>query len=511
MPVGELYAIVLAVFYAVAMAVLILFGANLAFLAVQFSRRDRLLDGPVPDLDATPSLPARLPNVTVQIPLFNERFVARRVIDACARLDYPSELLEIQVLDDSVDDTVEIVAERVRQWRRRGVNVSHIHRTDRSGFKAGALANGLRSARGDLVAVFDADFVPLRDWLTRVIPHFDQPDVGMVQTRWGHRNLARSFLTRVQAANLDAHFAIQQRARNLLGLFINFNGTAGIWRRACIADAGGWQGDTLTEDLDLSYRAQLSGWKLHYVHEIEVPAELPTTVAALRKQQFRWTKGGMETSTKLLHRLWSSVQPLSVKLEGTLHLTNHALYPFLLLAVACHAPLVYLRSVGRGPDELYFGLLGLGLIAFTGVVLEQVFAQRSLYPNWLNRLRILPAYMAVSIGLSANNSVAMIQGLAGVRTPFIRTPKFSEPTEGSEPSPGYGRVRFEVINVVELLLLVYSLFGLYLTIRAREWAAVSFQALFVVGFLLIVGLSLLELFRSRSVSVSSPTIIAAPE
>src|SRR6056297_2067888 len=336
--------IIIPAFYAISIAVLLAYGGNLLWLAVFHATDQELRDGPVPDPEDLPEPDASWPSVTVQLPLYNEADVVDRLIDACAALDYPRRKLEIQVLDDSTDETVDKVADRVEYWQNRGVDIVHIHRTDRTGYKAGALANGLRLARGDYVAIFDADFVPGADFLRRMMPHFfDDENLGMVQARWGHLNQDDSLLTQVQAFGLDAHFAIEQHVRQASDCFMNFNGTAGVWRRACIEDAGGWEHDTLTEDLDLSYRAQLEGWAFKYVPTTEVPAELPPDMNALRSQQFRWAKGGVETALKLVGRLWRSEEPARVKLQGTFHLTAHFAFPFILLAALTHAPLLLLK------------------------------------------------------------------------------------------------------------------------------------------------------------------------
>ncbi len=491
----------IATLYAVAMGVLLLFGANLLWLAVRFAWIDRLHYGPVPlDPETPPPMSKPWPSVTIQIPLYNERYVAERVIDACAAIDYPDRLLEIQVLDDSTDETSLLVEQRVAYWRKRGIDIVHIRRTDRTGFKAGALQNGLRLATGDLIAIFDADFIPGEGFLRRLVPHFQDPEVGLVQARWGHINADASLLTRIQAAGLDAHFAIDQYVRSRLGYFMNFNGTAGMWRASCIDDAGGWEGDTLTEDLDLSYRAQMKGWKFLFLPEVEVPAELPVDMNALRQQQFRWTKGGAETARKVLRRLWKSDQPLSIKLEGSMHLGNHVVFPFVLLVAAFHAPLALLRATGEGPPEIYYGFLSLGLFAFTGVFLVQLFTQRALYPDWPKRLALFPWFMAGSMGLALNNTVAVFEALIGRRTAFVRTPKLSAEARKQRPAwwkSAYSRVRTPRIVWAELGLALYSLAGLIAAVVVGEWAAVAFQSLFTLGFGSISGYTIYQTWQAR--------------
>ena len=497
----------IAALYAFALAVLLAYGLNLLWLAMLHARQDEQHGGPVPE-EAPAAVPrprASWPAVTVQLPLFNEAHVAERLIDACARLAYPRRRLEIQVLDDSTDETTGRVARRVEAWQRRGLDITHIRRTERAGYKAGALQNGLRLARGTLIAVFDADFVPPPDFLRRTVPAFEDADVGLVQARWGHLNAGDSLLTQVQAFGLDAHFALEQSVRARAGCFMNFNGTAGLWRRACIEDAGGWQHDTLTEDLDLSYRAQLRGWRFRYLPGVEVPAELPVEMEALRAQQFRWAKGGIETARKLLGALWHSDQPRRVRWEGTLHLTAHLVFPFLLLAAAVHAPLLVQKNLGSGPGALYFALMGVGMTGFAGFFLAQLFAQRALYPNWPQRLRLFPLFMAGTIGLSLSNTRAVWQALRGTKTAFVRTPKYRREDRAAQGSlwrsdwrrSRYAGGHFSLVVWGEALMALYSLAGLAALLYYGEWAAVPFQAFFAAGFALVAGSSLRQARRVR--------------
>ncbi|MFB6099498.1 MAG: glycosyltransferase [Salinibacter sp.] len=490
--------------YAVAIVALTAYGGNLLWLALVHAHNETLRDGPVPDPDALPVPDDAWPVVTVQLPLYNEAEVAKRLIDACVNLDYPHRKLEIQVLDDSTDETTERVARRVEHWQERGVDITHVHRDDRTGYKAGALANGLRLARGELVAIFDADFVPQADFLRRMVPSFfDDENLGMVQARWGHLNRDDSLLTKVQAFGLDAHFAIEQRVREMTDCFMNFNGTAGVWRRACIEDAGGWAHDTLTEDLDLSYRAQLRGWNFTYVPTAEAPAELPPDMNALRSQQFRWAKGGAETALKLTGRLWRSDEPWRVKLEGTFHLTAHFAFPFILLAVLTHAPLLLLKGIGRGPGELYFAVMGFGLFGFAGFFLAQLFAQRALHPDWQRRLRLFPVFLAGTMGLSLSNTNAVWQALRGTDTAFIRTPKYGAVANESWWESRYAVAELPPVVWGELGLALYSTAGLGVTVALGEWAAVPFQALFALGFVLVTASSLRQVFTVRQTQTVS--------
>ena len=491
----------LAALYTLAIAVLLVYGLNLLWLAVVQARQVGQQRGPVPEEPAAAPRPrTSWPVVTVQLPLFNEAHVAERLIDACACLTYPRRRLEIQVLDDSTDETAERVARRVDVWQRRGLDIVHIRRTERTGYKAGALQNGLRLARGALIAIFDADFVPPPDFLRRTVPAFKEASVGLVQVRWGHLNAGDSLLTQVQAFGLDAHFALEQSARARAGCFMNFNGTAGLWRRACIEDAGGWQHDTLTEDLDLSYRAQLRGWRFRYLPGVEVPAELPVEMEALRAQQFRWAKGGIETARKLLGALWRSGQPRRVRWEGTLHLTAHLVFPFILLAATVHAPLLVLENLGHGPGALYFALMGLGMVGFAGFFLAQLFAQRALYPDWPRRLRLFPLFMAGTMGLSLSNTRAVWQALRGTKTAFVRTPKYRREDRtalGDWRRSRYAGSRLAPVVWSEVLMACYSLAGLAALLYYGEWAAVPFQAFFAAGFALVAGSSLRQAQRVR--------------
>lgn len=498
--------------YAVAIMALTAYGSNLLWLALFHAGNDTVRDGPVPDPDDVPTPTESWPVVTVQLPLYNEAEVATRLIDACVNLDYPTDLLEIQVLDDSTDETATRVAERTEYWKKRGVNIRHIHRDDRTGYKAGALSNGLKQAHGELIAIFDADFVPQPDFLCRMVPHFfGAENLGTIQARWGHLNRENSLLTKVQAFGLDAHFAIEQHVRDQADCFMNFNGTGGIWRRACIEEAGGWEHDTLTEDLDLSYRAQLEGWDFKYISTVETPAELPPDMNALRSQQFRWAKGGVETALKLLGPLWGSDETMRVKAEGTFHLTAHFAFPFILLAALTHAPLLLLKGVGHGPGEMYFGLMGLGLFGFVGFFLAQLFAQRVLYPDWCRRMRLFPAFMAGTMGLSLSNTNAFLQALWGTDTAFIRTPKYGVDSDESWWESRYTIPELRPVVWGELMLALYSTVGLGITIALGEWAAVPFQALFAAGFVLVSMSSVrqvLTLHRKEAVPTPATSAVS---
>ncbi len=425
-----------------------------------------------------------LPVITLQLPVFNERFVVDRLIDAALALDWPAHKLQIQVLDDSTDNTPSLVAAALARHRDSGVELAHLCRTDRSGFKAGALAAGLESARGDLVAILDADFVPHPDFLRRCIPFFADPKVGLVQARWGHLDRDHSWLTRLQGLAIDGHFSVEQAGRCWSGLALNFNGTAGIWRRAAIDDAGGWQGDTLTEDLDLSYRAQLADWKVEFLIDVEVPAEIPADIEAFKSQQRRWAKGSIQTAVKLLGPVWRSAWTRHRKLAATLHLTHYLVHP-LMLTVALAAPAVLtLWQVHLGP--LAFAIMAsLLILGALGPTTLYVVAQRSLRNDWRRRLIDMPLLMLVGCGIAVSNTRAVLSGLFGSRGTFVRTPKrrlTDAPDSGV--SSGY-RLPLDPIFLVEGALALYTTWGLTLYLEQGKWFVGPFLALYAGGFAVV--------------------------
>ena len=438
----------------------------------------RAYAGPPP---LAPPVPAAWPRVTVQLPLYNEQNVVERVIDAAAALDYPLGRLHIQVLDDSTDATVGLAGARVAHHAARGLRISHVRRAGREGYKAGALRHGLTETDGEFIAIFDADFVPDPDFLRRTVPYFAQDArVGVVQTRWGHLNQHQSLLTRLQAFGLDAHFLIEQVGRTFAGYFINFNGTGGVWRRACIEDAGGWHTDTLTEDLDLSYRAQLRGWHFVYRPEIVAPAELPAAMDALKSQQFRWTKGAAETARKHLGGLWRSGQPLATKLHGTFHLLNSSVYVVILLMALLSVPLVFVREQYR-EYRVVFQLASIFLIGFTPLIyyyftawrLAQPVGQKRFYPGFFL------LFLAVSMGLALHNARAVALGWLGRRTPFVRTPKAGS---GAGATRRYRTGGVGPLVVLEGLLAAYFAFGLAAGVYFGDFGLLPFHALLTVGF-----------------------------
>jgi cellulose synthase/poly-beta-1,6-N-acetylglucosamine synthase-like glycosyltransferase len=435
--------------------------------------------------------PARfpeLPVLTVQLPLFNEMYVVERLIDAVCALAYPKDKLEVQVLDDSTDDTVEVARRAVEAKRREGFDIVHLHREHRTGFKAGALEAGLARSRGELVAIFDADFVPLPDFAERLVHHFTDPSVGLVQARWGHLNPDHSALTRVQALLLDGHFVIEQSARNRSGRFFNFNGTAGIWRRTCIEDAGGWQHDTLTEDLDLSYRAQIRGWKFVFVPDVVAPAELPVEMVAFKSQQHRWAKGSIQTARKLLPLIVRSALPWRVKTEAVLHLTANACYVLMILLTLLVVPAVWLR---REISPWLIAAIDLPLFAFSSisVVWFYAVAQREALGTLRGIGRRIPFLMAVGVGLSVNNARAVLEALSGRPSEFRRTPKYNLRRGESVASRRYrGTTGRDVW--IEAAIAAYLTVAVLGAAWAGLWLAIPFLALFQAGFVYTVVMTL---------------------
>lgn len=437
-----------------------------------------------------PEAPPLPPTVTVQLPVYNERNVIERLIDATCNLDWPRERLQIQVLDDSTDDTVEVARGAAARWRARGVDIEVLHREDRSGYKAGALAAGLSTAKGELIAIFDADFIPTPDFLTRTVPHFAAPRVGMVQARWGHCNEDQNPLTRLAAILLDGHFVIEHTARNRSDLFFNFNGTAGVWRRAAIQDAGGWAHDTVTEDLDLSYRAQLNGWRFVYLLDLVVPSEVPATMAAYKNQQHRWAKGSMQTARKLLFRLLRSPLPLRVRLEAASHLTMNLAYP-LVLVVALLLPWTLAARDLREPGALWaldlalFGVTMASNLSFYGLTLREVWPQ-----GWRARLPRLLGTLVLGVGMALNQTLAVLEGLFGQDRTFVRTPKSGDVDRASAERGARALVRRYTPRVGwtawgELALAAYYGAAIALALRDDHWTSVPWMLLFFLGFALV--------------------------
>src|SRR6188768_51743 len=397
-----------------------------------------------------------LPKVTIQLPIYNEMYVVERLVEAACRIRYPKELLEIQILDDSTDGTNEIAAECMERMKLEGYDIHHIRRTNRMGFKAGALENGLKTATGGYIAIFDADFIHAPNFLEDVIQHFTDPKVGMIQVRWGHINREYSLLTQVESVILDGHFVIEHAGRHLSGRFFNFNGTAGIWRREAIETAGGWQHDTLTEDTDLSYRAQMIGWNFLYLPNVVCPAELPVEMNAFKTQQFRWAKGLVQTGMKLLPRILRSNLPLKIKIEAFFHLSANISYPLMIVLSLLMLPAMIVRF-NQGWFQMLYIDLPLWLAATASVSTFYLVAQRELYSDWRSRLKYLPFLMAVGIGLSVSNSKAVIEALLGIKTSFKRTPKYRIEKKSDLWTSKKYLGRTGILPIVEIMLGLYFL------------------------------------------------------
>ncbi len=424
----------------------------------------------------------QLPRVTVQIPAYNEMYVIERVIDAVCSFDYPSDRLDIQVLDDSTDETQKIARNAVERWRNLGLDIHYIHRDDRTGFKAGALENGLRTAKGEFIAVFDADFVPEPDFLQKAIHYFTDPKVGVVQGRWEHLNREYSFLTKTQAIFLDGHFMLESYTRFLSGRFFNFNGTAGILRRKAIEEAGGWEHDTLTEDLDLSYRAQMKGWKFVFLPHLTVPAELPVEINSFRTQQCRWAKGAMQTGKKLLFRVLRGNFGAAEKLEAWYHLTGNITYPLMVLLALLLFPALIVRY-NQGWFELLIIDLPLFILSFTSVSAFYITSQKLLHKDWLKRILYIPGLMAVGIGMTLPGSKAVLEGALGWKTPFVRTPKFSvQGNKGDWISKKY-RCDIGLVTFVEIAFGIYFTWSIIYACNIGIYGVIPFLMLFQCGYL----------------------------
>jgi cellulose synthase/poly-beta-1,6-N-acetylglucosamine synthase-like glycosyltransferase len=475
--------------YFFSLTVLFLFGSSGFFMIYSYLKY-RKRSHPVPEPLT------EFPVVTIQLPVYNELYVVGRLIDVVCGMDYPKDRLEIQVLDDSTDETVGIVEERVAFYRECGHRIVHLRRNDRAGYKAGALRKGLETAEGEFVAIFDADFIPNRDFLRKTLPYFQNPQVGLVQTRWEHINADYSFMTRVQAMALDGHFVIEQQVRNKAGHFINFNGTAGVWRKSCIFDAGNWESDTLTEDLDLSYRAQLKGWKFIFLRDVTSPAELPSEINALKAQQHRWTKGAIETARKILPRVWKSDLPFDRKVHSTLHLTGNIVFPFILLAAILNVPLIFIKH--QGGYETYFNIMAVFVFAFLGSFLFYLYSQKDVYADWHKRILLFPLFMAGSMGLAINNTKAVIEGILKRKSEFVRTPKYSVMMKKDRwTDKKYAPLRVKPTVVLEALMTLYCGFGVLASIYYVELAAVPFQLLFTSGFGIVASTSIKHVLDAR--------------
>src|SRR5688572_30140486 len=484
------------VLYFFVLSILAIYGWHRYYLVYLYMKNKDKVPAPLPPL-------GELPPVTVQLPIFNEMYVADRLIDAVCEMDYPRELLQIQVLDDSTDETQAIAQAAVRRHSSRGIDIRYLHRVDRRGYKAGALEAGLREASGEFVAIFDADFIPSADFLQRTLPHFGDSGIGMVQARWGHINQDYSLLTKIQSILLDAHFVLEHGGRNRAGCFFNFNGTAGVWRRTAIESAGGWQHDTLTEDLDLSYRAQLAGWRFVFLADVVAPAEVPVEMNSFKSQQHRWAKGSIQTCLKLMPRILRSKQPFGVKAEAFFHLSANFNYLLMSVLSVLMFPAMWVRY-NMGWTEMLLIDVPLFFAATLSVGNFYVVSQRELYSDWRQRLKYLPFLMSIGIGLCVNNTRAVLEALFGKQSEFARTPKYGIERESDE---WVGKKYHQTVGVqpmIELALGLYFTATVFYALVNQIYGTLPFLMLFQVGFLYTGLLSILQ-------QLTGDTMIQAPE
>jgi cellulose synthase/poly-beta-1,6-N-acetylglucosamine synthase-like glycosyltransferase len=477
------------VLYFFVLSILAIYGWHRYYLVHLYTK----YRGQAPDPALPPPALHELPRVTIQLPIYNEMYVADRLIDAVCEMDYPRELLEIQVLDDSTDETTEIAELAVRRHAARGFDISYLHRVDRRGFKAGALEAGLKVAKANFIAIFDADFVPPKDFLQKTLPYFTDARIGMVQARWGHLNQDYSLLTKIQSILLDAHFVLEHGGRNRSGCFFNFNGTAGIWRREAIADAGGWQHDTLTEDLDLSYRAQLRGWRFVFVPHVVAPAEVPVEMNSFKSQQHRWAKGSIQTCMKLLPRILRSNQPLKVKVEAFFHLTANFNYLLMCALSILMFPAMYVRY-NMGWTEMLLIDIPMFVLATMSFFRFYMVSQRALHPDWKSRLKYLPFLMSIGIGLSVNNTRAVLEALFKKESEFARTPKYGIERDSDEWAGKKYHQTVGVQSIIELALGLYFTGTVFYALINQIYGTVPFLMLFQIGFLYTGLLSIFQQF-----------------
>jgi len=487
------------VLYFFVLSILAIYGWHRYYLVYLYTKHKQQAPAALPEL-------THLPRVTVQLPIFNEMYVADRLIDTVCEIDYPKELLEIQVLDDSTDETTSIAELAVRRHALRGFDIRYMHRVDRTGYKAGALEAGLAESRAEFIAIFDADFIPPKDFLKRTLPYFaTDRQIGMVQARWGHINQDYSLLTKIQSILLDAHFVLEHGARNRAGCFFNFNGTAGVWRREAIESAGGWQHDTLTEDLDLSYRAQLAGWRFVFLPDVVSPAEVPVEMNSFKSQQHRWAKGSIQTCMKLLPRILRSKQPLGVKAEAFFHLSANFNYLLMSLLSILMFPAMWVRY-NMGWTEMLIIDVPLFCAATASIAVFYVKAQRELYTDWRQRLKYLPFLMSIGIGLSVNNTRAVIEALFHKESEFARTPKYGIEQDSDEWVGKKYHQSVSVQPLIELALGLYFTATVFYALVNQIYATLPFLMLFQIGFLYTGLLSILQQFTGESVMLKTPEV-----
>lgn len=479
---------IIIVIYSAALALIFLYAlAQLSLLFNYVRARKKNEDCPKFDL----SNGNEVPYVTIQLPVYNEMYVMKRLLNNIARIDYPNDRLEIQVLDDSTDESFEENAAQIKKLQESGLDIQHVTRENRIGFKAGALKEGLKTAKGEFIAIFDADFLPGKNWLQDTIPYFKNPEIGVVQTRWGHINRDYSILTRVQAFALDVHFTLEQVGRNSKGHFINFNGTAGVWRRECIINAGNWEGDTLTEDLDLSYRAQLKNWKFKYLEEVETPAELPVVMSAARTQQFRWNKGGAENFQKMSWKVLKNKNTsYKTKIHGIIHLLNSTMFLIILIVAVLSIPMLYIKNE-YAHLSTYFIVMSFFVISTLIFFICYWFTYRNIYGGGISRfveyVGMFFVFFSVAMGFSLHNSIAVLEGHFGKKSEFIRTPKFNINTlNDSWKGNKYLNKKISPHVILEGILMLYFAFGMYSAFvvgdHGGDFGLFPFHLMLFIGF-----------------------------
>lgn len=484
--------LVIVILYSLASLLILIYSFAQLTLLISYKKAKKAEENfPVLDLQNE----KQIPFVTIQLPVYNELYVVERLLKNIAEIDYPKDKLEIQVLDDSTDESVEITAKLVKELQLKGLDISHLRRKRRTGFKAGALKKGLKIAKGELIAIFDADFLPKKDWLLQTVPQFKDPEVGLVQTRWTHINRDYSLLTKMLAFALDFHFILEQRGRNFGKHFMNFNGTAGIWRKECILDAGNWSGDTLTEDLDLSYRAQMKNWKFKFLENVETPAELPVVISAARSQQFRWNKGAAENFRKNYSILFKDKkQSAATKFHGFFHLLNSSIFFLLLLLAVLSVPLLYIQSLNP-QFSWYFNLMGVFAISAVIFFICYWVAWSQIYgtnrKSFFSFIGVFFAFFAFAMGLSVTNSRAIIEGHLGKKSGFIRTPKFNlTGINHSWKNNIYMSRNIPVTVIIEGLLLLYFGFAIYSAFKLENFGLIVFHLMLFAGFAYVIVKSL---------------------
>lgn len=491
-------AIIILIFYTIALLLILFYSLaqlNLLIHYLKSENNKKILA----ELDI--SDPDKVPYVTIQLPIYNELYVIESLLENIAQIEYPKEKLEIQVLDDSTDESVAITAEKVVHLQKSGLDIKHVRRENRTGFKAGALKEGLKTAKGEFIAIFDADFLPQKKWFLQTVPYFENEKIGVVQTRWGHINRNYSLLTKMQAFAIDVHFTIEQAGRNSQGHFINFNGTAGIWRKKTILDAGNWDGGTLTEDLDLSYRAQLKGWIFKYLVDIETPAEVPAVISAARSQQFRWNKGGAENFRKFYREvITTSHIPFRTKLHGIIHLLNSTLFINVLIVAILSVPVLYIKNYIPQLSN-YFAVTGFFIISTVIFFISYWFAYKKTHgggiKNQVAYILLFFTFLAIAMGFSFHNSVAAIEGHLGLKSDFIRTPKFNlKNHKNSWKKNKYLAKKLSGNVIIEGFLILYFAFAIFSAIKFNDLSFIPFYFLIFSGFVFVFYQSIKAQFDS---------------